>query len=102
MHDDMLRMVDDCLSHLYVVRRELAAARRVNPGERRAAVLRAIRVAQRFTADAERLLAECDPPPADDPRVPAVPRTHLVEVICAGAGSKARPSELGNGLAMRP
>ncbi|MEU4689263.1 hypothetical protein [Actinoplanes sp. NPDC023714] len=56
MHIDILDLLDDTLSRLLTVRGELAAARRVEPGERQSAVVEAIEVAREFTASATRLL----------------------------------------------
>ena len=56
MHIDILDLLDDTLSRLLTVRGELAAARRVEPGERQSAVVEAIEVAREFTASATMLL----------------------------------------------
>jgi hypothetical protein len=63
MHHDILALLDAHLAHLYAVRNQLAACRRVAPGERRAAVLNTIDVSERYAAQARMLLAELEPAP---------------------------------------
>ncbi|GAA3217661.1 hypothetical protein ACFO1B_46235 [Dactylosporangium siamense] len=68
MHHDILALLDAHLAHLRAARDQLAATRRVTPGERRAAVLHTVEVSERYAAHARFLLAELD---AEEPRVPA-------------------------------
>ena len=56
MHIDILDLLDDTLSRLLTVRGELAAARRVEPGERQSAVVEAIEAAREFSDSATMLL----------------------------------------------
>ncbi|MBB4745383.1 hypothetical protein BJY16_008842 [Actinoplanes octamycinicus] len=60
----MLTLMDDCLSTMLRLRAELAAARRVQFGERRAVAAQAINAAETFAASAARALAAEDSPPA--------------------------------------
>jgi hypothetical protein len=62
MHTDILDLLDDTLSRLLTVRGELAATRRVKPGERQAAVVEAITAADEFAATASSLLDELNEP----------------------------------------
>ncbi|AEV87275.1 hypothetical protein ACWT_6260 [Actinoplanes sp. SE50] len=71
MHDEVLNLMDDCLTKLMVLRAELAAARRVRLGERRVAVLRAIDAAAGFAEAAALAIGE-PVPPAVIPVSPAV------------------------------
>lgn len=57
MHDEMLTLFDDCIAHMLILRDRLAAARRVEPGERQATVLAAIAAAEHFATAADRNLA---------------------------------------------
>jgi hypothetical protein len=57
MHDDMLTLLDAHLAHLRTLREQLAASRRVTPGERHAAALRSAEASERFAAHARMLLA---------------------------------------------
>jgi hypothetical protein len=61
MHDDVLALVDAHLAELQVARDQLAAARRVAPGERRAAVLHSIAVSEAYVAAAYKLVAGSGP-----------------------------------------
>ena len=61
MHDEVLTLIDGCVSRLLEARQELAAARRVHPGERRTAVLHAISAAEEFSAAAHRTVGEPQP-----------------------------------------
>ncbi|WIM94621.1 hypothetical protein ACTOB_006662 [Actinoplanes oblitus] len=61
MHDQMLTLMDDCLSRLSLLRAELAAARCVEPGERRAIALQAVEAAAAFAASATRVVGEPAP-----------------------------------------
>jgi hypothetical protein len=56
MHIDILDLLDDTLSRLLTVRGELAANRRVEPGERQTAVVEAIEAAREFSTTASSLL----------------------------------------------
>jgi len=58
MHDEMLTLFDSCVTHLTLLRSELASPRRVEPGERRATVQQAIAAAERFATSAAEALAE--------------------------------------------
>ncbi|BBH69687.1 hypothetical protein ACTI_63720 [Actinoplanes sp. OR16] len=73
MHIDILDLLDDTLSRLLTVRGELAAARRVEPGERQTAVIEAIEVAREFSASAALLLENAQ----DRSRVEAAARNAL-------------------------
>lgn len=57
MHDEMLNHFDDCITHLLRLRDQLAAVRRVAPGERHETVLAAIAVAERFALRADQTLS---------------------------------------------
>ena len=73
MHHDMLILLDAHLAHLRAARDQLAAIRRVAPGERRASVLHTIDVSERYVAQARTLLAELDAaPPAGTAAPPRV------------------------------
>ncbi|WP_430788996.1 hypothetical protein [Actinoplanes sp. G11-F43] len=61
MHDEMLTHFDDCIAHMLLLRDRLAAARRVEPGERHATVLAAIAAAERFAVRADQTLLEVRP-----------------------------------------
>jgi hypothetical protein len=52
MHDQVLSLLDDCVTKLMVLRADLAAARCVRPGERRSIVLEAIDIADEFVTSA--------------------------------------------------
>ncbi|WP_436528040.1 hypothetical protein [Actinoplanes sp. HUAS TT8] len=52
MHDQVLGLLDDCLSKLMTLRADLAAARCVRLGERRGLVLEAIDIADEFATSA--------------------------------------------------
>lgn len=73
MHHDILMLLDAHLAHLHAARDQLAACRRVTPGERRAAVARTADLSARYAAQARELLAELDTAPRagtpDQPRV---------------------------------
>lgn len=60
MHHDILTLLDAHLAHLRAARDQLAACRRVTPGERRAAVMHTADLSERFAAQARALLAELD------------------------------------------
>lgn len=83
MHNDILDLLDDTLRRLLTVRGELAAARRVLPGERRSAVLEAIEAAREFSASASALLegASKGTPPRAGDRADGHPGGHGVAVI---------------------
>jgi uncharacterized protein with PhoU and TrkA domain len=63
MHDEVLALMDDCLTRLMLMRADLAASRRVEPGERRATVLQAIAAAEQFADAAGRAIEESKPKP---------------------------------------
>ncbi|MEV6344690.1 hypothetical protein [Actinoplanes sp. NPDC051851] len=53
MHDEVLALIDDCVTELSLLRTDIGdSRRRVSPGERLDAVLRAIDVAERFAESA--------------------------------------------------
>ncbi|GIE34326.1 hypothetical protein Ait01nite_073710 [Actinoplanes italicus] len=54
MHDEMLALFDDCIARMLDLRGDLAATRRVHPGERHSTVLTAIEVASHFASEAGR------------------------------------------------
>ncbi|WP_045747362.1 MULTISPECIES: hypothetical protein [Actinoplanes] len=56
MHDEVIGSLDECIAALARLRAELAASRPVHPGERRATVLAAIAVAERFAVHAAHTL----------------------------------------------
>jgi hypothetical protein len=60
MHDDILTLLDAHLALLRAARDQLAASRRVSPGERRSAVLHAAEASERFAVQARLLLADLD------------------------------------------
>ena len=63
MHHDILTLLDAHLAQLCAARNQLAATRRVAPGERRAAVLHTIDVTERYASQARTLMAELDAVP---------------------------------------
>ena len=65
MHDEVLLLFDDCIAHLLALRGNLAPNRPVQPGERRATVLSAIEIAERFAASATRAVAAASASPTD-------------------------------------
>ncbi|MBB2946767.1 hypothetical protein FB565_006535 [Actinoplanes lutulentus] len=60
MHDQMLTLFDDCVSSLLLLRGDLAANRRVQPGERRSTALAAIAAAERFATLATQVVTDAD------------------------------------------
>lgn len=58
MHDDPLLLLDECLGRLTLLRAELTAPRRVEPGERQAVAVRAILAARQFSRSATGTLAD--------------------------------------------
>ena len=68
MHHDILALLDGHLAHLRAARDQLAATRRVTPGERRAAVLHTVDLSECYLSHARTLLAELD---AEEPTVAA-------------------------------
>lgn len=58
MHDQVLGLLDDCLTKLMTLRADLAAARCVRLGERRGLVLEAIDIADEFAASASDAIGE--------------------------------------------
>jgi hypothetical protein len=56
MHDEVLTLFDDCVCALIRLRGNLAANRRVEPGERHDAVLRAVAAAEHFATEARRAI----------------------------------------------
>ncbi len=67
MHHDILALLDAHLAHLRAARDQLAACRRVGPGERRAAVLHTADLSERYAAQARTLLADLDTPAPGTP-----------------------------------
>ena len=61
MHDQVLNLLDDCVARLLLLRDDLAASRRVLPGERRLAVLEAIEAAEHFAAAASQAIGDPEP-----------------------------------------
>lgn len=61
MHDDVLASLDRYLSELRLIREGLVSARSVRPGERRVALMRAVRTSERFQHEAARLLDDTTP-----------------------------------------
>jgi hypothetical protein len=57
VHDEMLALFDDCIARMLHLRGNLAATRRVHPGERHGTVLTAIEVTSHFAAEAGRTVA---------------------------------------------
>ncbi|HWS38880.1 MAG TPA: hypothetical protein VN408_39835 [Actinoplanes sp.] len=57
MHDEVITLFDDCIADMMLLRAELAASRRVEPGERHTTVLAAIAAAERFALQADQTLA---------------------------------------------
>lgn len=66
MHDDVLARLDGHLAELALIRGDLVKARPVHPGERRTALLRAVRTSRRFVRETAKLLLYVD---AGRPRV---------------------------------
>lgn len=60
MHYDMLAMLDAYLAQLRAARDQLAATRRVAPGERHTAVLDTIALSEQYVSGARDLLADLD------------------------------------------
>ncbi|GIE89281.1 hypothetical protein [Actinoplanes regularis] len=58
MHDQVLALIDDCLTRMMLLRSDLAAARCVRLGERRGTVLEAIGAAEEFAASAALAIGE--------------------------------------------
>lgn len=58
MHDQVLGLLDDCVTKLMALRAELAAARCVRLGERRGIVLEAIDIADEFATSASVAIGE--------------------------------------------
>ena len=56
MHDDVLARLDGHLAELALIRGDLVRARPVHPGERRVALLRAVRTSRRFVRETAKLL----------------------------------------------
>ncbi|GGN71866.1 hypothetical protein GCM10010112_39520 [Actinoplanes lobatus] len=72
MHDEMMTLIDDCIARMTLLRDQLAASRRVQPGERHTTVLDAIAVAERFATEATRTVSPPSvtlSPPATGPVV---------------------------------
>ncbi|GAA4951662.1 hypothetical protein [Actinoplanes utahensis] len=89
MHDDMLRLLDDCIERMLQARERLAAARRVQPGERHATVLSAIAAAQLFATEATRAL----PGPAAHPASAAHPTPfHATHASRPAAPARSLPA----------
>ncbi|BCJ41403.1 hypothetical protein GCM10010168_55980 [Actinoplanes ianthinogenes] len=63
MHDQVLTLMDDCLNKMLLLRADLAAARCVELGERRAIALEAIDAAEVFAASAALAIGESAPAP---------------------------------------
>ena len=76
MHDQVLTLLDDCVTKLMVLRADLAAARCVRLGERRGIALQAIDIADEFAVSASLAIGETLA--AMDPVEPVV----LSEVAC--------------------
>ncbi|GAA1499917.1 hypothetical protein GCM10009827_004130 [Dactylosporangium maewongense] len=60
MHYDMLALLDAHLAQLSAARNQLAATRRVAPGERRTAALYTIDISEQYALQARGLLADLD------------------------------------------
>jgi hypothetical protein len=61
VHDEMLALFDDCIARMLHLRDDLAATRRVHPGERHSTVLTAIEVASHFASEAGRTVTAGTP-----------------------------------------
>ncbi|MFF5228900.1 hypothetical protein [Dactylosporangium sp. NPDC000521] len=60
MHHDMLALLDAYLAQLSAARDQLAATRRVAPGERRTAALHTVDISEQYASQARDLLADLD------------------------------------------
>lgn len=60
MHYDILALLDAHLAQLRTARNQLAASRRVAPGERHTAVMTTIDVSEQYASQARTLLADLD------------------------------------------
>lgn len=101
MHDEMITLFDDCIAGLVLLREQLAATRRVEPGERYTTVLAAIAAAERFARHADQTLTPVRESEAAvssvPPRVPPVPQPVLSATLAVpaafAAGASARPQD---------
>lgn len=93
MHDEMMVLFDDCIERMLRLRGQLAASRRVHPGERQATVFDAIEVAEHFAAEATRTVRSAPPstPPVPQPAAAGSPESLAasMEPVTVGAGSRA-------------
>ena len=73
----MLTLFDDCVSSLLLLRGNLSASRRVQPGERRRMALAAIAAAERFATLATQVVADSEPSRTPDLGRPLEPAPAL-------------------------
>jgi hypothetical protein len=89
MHDEVLTLFDDCVSALLRLRANLAANRRVHPGERHDAVLRAISAAEHFATAAKHAVS---PAEAAHPALAAPPAEAAHPALAAPPAEAAHPT----------